>query len=125
MGIRIHRNTWSAPLQFIDCWLPPEPVRPPLRHPLSQAAKRFLRAGWLNHRASNDEPIRFSQTSRASTETEPPSSAAGVCPRHTVTPNNGWPRTEPRVLLTGRLSEVCAELDRLVELEARGRRPRS
>lgn len=110
MGIRIHRNTWSAPLQLIDCWLPPArtaAVKPLL---LSRVASRFIQAGWLQRPASND----------ASAQTVPMQKSAAIPVRPVVTRmlrvashvHSASP-ADCRVRLSGRLSDVCAELERL------------
>ncbi len=109
MGIRIHRNTWSAPLQLIDSWLPPARPAPTRPRALSVVAQRFVQAGWLHRRASNDET--------AHTPADVGAPARHVAPaRLTGTPR----RRDPRVWLSGRMTDVCAELDRLVELETQG-----
>jgi hypothetical protein len=56
MGKIFNTNTWRAPLQLIDCWLP-LPTRAPSRPAASavavKAMQRFARAGWLNREAAN------------------------------------------------------------------------
>lgn len=122
MGIRIHRNTWRAPLQLIDSWLPPEhkPAATPTR--LGAAAQRFVRAGWLSRRfgapaglapvvaAPANAPASTAVTG-ATARTHPP-------PPLRVTVRHGAVgRSDSRVVLSGRLADVCAELERLAALE--------
>lgn len=119
MGIRFTTNTWRAPLLLIDSWLP---LAPSTRHHgarrlLPQAVQRFARAGWLGR------------------TTESPSHASG-CPV-TVHPHPGAVvrggtravrvlqaaaasnglRQDARLVISGRINDVCAELDRLAALE--------
>jgi hypothetical protein len=126
MGIRIHRNTWSAPLRLIDSWLPPARPRPPVQHPISKVAQRFVQAGWLRRRASNDEHVEPQRPAGQLTAT--PASARPQPARATLSPSGGCGdrfRPDSRVVLSGRITEVCAELDRLAAQETRWLRMRS
>jgi len=108
MGIRIHRNTWSAPLQFIDCWLPSPEA--PLNSPasLSRVASRFVKAGWIHRKACNDTITSAPQ--QASTKTG--LTAVTVLPRVASHARSNGP-TDGRLRISGRLADVCAELERL------------
>jgi len=122
MGIRIHRNTWRAPLQLIDSWLPPEHKPAPAPTRLGAAAQRFVRAGWLSRRfgapaglAANDATPGHAPASAAVT--------AATARTHTTPPlrvtvrHGAMGRTDNRVVLSGRIADVCAELERLAALE--------
>lgn len=114
MGIRIHRSTWRAPLQLIDCWLPAPASSRPTRAggwPLSDIAQRFVRAGWLGlSQPANDSHLHAHTrlTPCASTNPRP-------APRQPV--KTAVRRTDARIVLSGRLADVCEELDRLAALE--------
>ncbi len=120
MGIRIQRNTWSAPLQLIDSWLPQPPAASAQRH-LNWVAQRFARAGWLGRAAAvsvspapsntvhHSEPMLVSQPCSHRT--------ASVRVVHTTKPHGDGSRADTRVVLSGRIADVCAELERLAALE--------
>lgn len=110
MGIRIHRDTWSAPLQIIDCWLPaaPQPSNAPAA--LSRVASRFVRAGWLQRKASNDAPEQAAAVCQPATAMSRPV-VARMLRVATHARSSGLP--DSRVRLSGRLADVCAELERL------------
>ncbi|MFM6986094.1 MAG: hypothetical protein ACKOXQ_05670 [Hydrogenophaga sp.] len=110
MGIRIHRNTWRAPLQLIDSWLP-APTPPALARSVSVMAQRAVRASRMIRSSRLDATgLRTlgGQTQTASAVPGNPHRSPGM-DAHT--------RPDARVVLSGRLSDVCAELDRLVALE--------
>lgn len=118
MGIRMQRNTWRAPLQLIDSWLPQPSARLVLRpvSPLSLVTQRFARAGWLWQGAmqpdtaarDRPEPPTFHQV-RNGVQRVPAPGALRAAPRAGA--------VDSRVVLSGRLSDVCAELERLAALE--------
>lgn len=113
MGIHFISRSWRAPLQLIDSWLPtPAPLgaRTSIAAPLLQ---KFVRAGWLGTRSGT--PSRQADT------TTPPvpdrtrhvrgsSSVRLIRPTHTA-------REGGRLVISGRLADVCAELDRLAAME--------
>lgn len=105
MGIRIHRNTWSAPLQLIDCWLPAARQPSTTTMSLSLVAARFAKAGWLQRTASND-PIASAPL---------PDRVASAAPRRLRVASHAGSSdsADSRVRLSGRLVDVCAELERL------------
>ena len=115
MGKIFNTNTWRAPLQLIDCWLP----LPSQRHPrpaasamTAKAMQRFARAGWLNREAANS-PTPQRQTDPTDPRT---SSACRVnVLRHATT--KAVKRPDVRLVISGPISDVCAELDRLAALE--------
>jgi len=127
MGLFFSARSWRAPLQLIDCWLP-EPgatarqraessARAPAPSsvtPGSVAVQRFTRAGWLGRQAAN--------APRLDDPTDPSGSAGPVCgashsERRSGRPAAGARRSGARVVLSGRLDQVCAELDRLAAQE--------
>lgn len=105
MGIRIHRNTWSAPLQIIDNWLPVGRQPSTTSMSLSRVAARFVKAGWLQRKASNDPIVSVPLPSRDSSSVP---RLLRVAPH--VRSSGG---ADSRVRLSGRLVDVCAELERL------------
>lgn len=115
MGKIFNTNTWRAPLQLIDCWLP----LPSQRHPRpaascvpAKAVQRFARAGWLNKEAANSlTPQR--QPAPADLRT---SSACRVHEMRQGT-TKAVKRPDVRLVISGPISDVCAELDRLAALE--------
>ena len=102
MGLFFQANTWRAPLQLIDCWLP-EPVpassgrtTSPARPHASPTLMRFARAGWLGQPAAHTP-----QTAPAT-------------PRARVIRGHGRSaRGDGRVVVAGRVDQVCAALDQL------------
>jgi hypothetical protein len=112
MGKLFNTNTWRAPLQLIDCWLPSPAIRkaPAANEPLT--VQRFARAGWLkrgNTAASTPPVLRA----------VPPASSCSV-PRvrvlrqaDTIAAHRGG----VRLVISGRINDVCAELDRLADQE--------
>lgn len=112
MGIRINTNTWRSPLQLIDSWLPAPAHKAATHRGLPQLVQRFTRAGWLgrNRGASTIGTV----------EMGPPVCAA-ISPRACrvrVVPAVGVGfRSDARMVISGRMADVCAELDRLAALE--------
>ncbi|QHE85966.1 hypothetical protein [Hydrogenophaga sp. BPS33] len=117
MGKLFTTNTWRAPLQLIDCWLPTPSIRstPAANEPLvTRAVQRFAKAGWLGRRVSGGTsidpacaaaPVPASSLSRVRVLRQ-----ADVAPVH---------RSGVRLVISGRINDVCAELDRLVDQENR------
>lgn len=112
MGIRIHRSTWSSPLQLIDTWLPPARPNPTSKR-LSLVASRFVRAGWLQRQASNDEVVQ-----KPAAPERPQQTVVTRILRVTPQPQHAGIH-DGRVRLSGRLIDVCAELERLASLDHR------
>lgn len=121
MGIRIHRNTWSSPLQLIDCWLPAEQERSTAPVSLSRAASRFIRAGWLQRKASNDAIAPAQASPQPSTASSRPVDTRML---RVAAHARSSGRADSRVRLSGRLADVCAELERLAahDMPQQGRR---
>jgi len=114
MGIRITSTSWRTPLQLIDSWLPPPSQRcGPRPSPLGPMIQRFVRAGWLGRCA--DKEVRARNTTST------------LAPRRTTTPSDTPPlkvvrpvktlRRNALLVISGRMADVCAELDRLDALE--------
>lgn len=109
MGILSNARSWRQPLRMIDSWLavPAAPAAcglAPTLHP-------FARAGWLG---------RSARPSAAARSTSP-TGASAVRPRHLQlvrTSEQGTAsRADARVVISGPIGDVCAELDRLAALE--------
>ncbi len=119
MGIRIQRNTWSAPLQLIDSWLP-QPPAASTRHHLTEIAQRFARAGWLGRSATPAASSTPSTTGHGVPLSVAQSCSHRVTAVRVVHGTHGLDdgaRADTRVVLSGRIADVCAELERLAALE--------
>lgn len=111
MGIRIN-NTWRLPLQLIDSWLPAPSHRASTRKGPPQLVQRFTRAGWLGRH----QPA----ASTGSVDVGPMANTAPslrVCRVRVVPPASGGFCHDARLVISGRMADVCAELDRLAALE--------
>lgn len=111
MGIRINNNTWRKPLQLIDSWLPVPAHRTATRRGLPQLVQRFARAGWLGRNRvatsiSSTDTGEFKPTTCVTTSSRGGRIRVlpGVC-------------NDARMVISGRMADVCAELDRLAALE--------
>ena len=117
MGIRFNTNTWRAPLLLIDCWLPLQPSRVTAPRAMPLFLQRFARAGWLKPAGSSGAQAKAcpSSASRQITGTPPHARFVRV---HSV-PDIACPNpvSDGRLALSGRMGDVCAELDRLAALE--------
>ena len=115
MGKIFTTNTWRAPLQLIDCWLPAPSVRsaPAANEPLvTRAVQRFARAGWLRRgNPATALPVGQSAT--------PPNGGTpcGVRVLRQAEASSAH-RTGVRLVISGRINDVCAELDRLADQES-------
>lgn len=114
MGIRLSTDTWRAPLQLIDCWLPhPRAPQATRNAPQAPWLRRFVRAGWLGRQAAT-APLETPSTCACGEPTATPASAQTHVPRRCPPTVR---RTGTRMAISGRLLDVCAELDRLAALE--------
>lgn len=113
MGIRISSSTWRAPLQLIDSWLPAPSPSCQTRRTASPWLQRFAKAGWLGR---TTPPAEIGP--RSSSPLVPPQCPATVraAPVRIVRPPKNV-RGNTRLVITGRMADVCAELDRLAALE--------
>ena len=113
MGKLFNTNTWRTPLQLIDCWLPSPAIRraPAANEPVvTRTVQRFARAGWLKRGTATSAPPALRAV--------PP--AAGPAPRVRVLRQTGTASTQRagvRLVISGRINDVCAELDRLADQE--------
>lgn len=119
MGIRFTTNTWRAPLQLIDSWLP---LVPSTRHHgacrlLPQAVQRFARAGWLGR---TTESTTVAAGCPVTVHPHPGAVVRGgtrtVRVLQAAAASHGM-RQDARLVISGRINDVCAELDRLAALE--------
>lgn len=118
MGILFNTNTWRAPLQLIDCWLPAPAKRRTLaaNEPLANhAVQRFARAGWLGRppaRAALPSGALMAHTKRSENAA---TSRVRVLRQPEPLPS---PSLGVRLVISGRINDVCAELDRLADQES-------
>lgn len=119
MGIRFTTNTWRAPLLLIDSWLP---LAPSTRHHgacrlLPQTLQRFARAGWLGR---TTESATVAAGRPVTVHPHPGAMVRGgtraVRVLQAAAATNGM-RHDARLVISGRINDVCAELDRLAALE--------
>jgi hypothetical protein len=110
MGIRITSKTWRAPLQLIDSWLPAPSCPHKVRKSFPMLMQRFVRAGWLA-----SKPPTQAATS-ASTRGTGSLSAQHASVR---LKRSSQPGRSACLVISGRMADVCAELDRLAALEHR------
>ncbi|MGE0098998.1 MAG: hypothetical protein AB7S86_11695 [Hydrogenophaga sp.] len=117
MGILFNTNTWRAPLQLIDCWLPAPATRRTLaaNEPLAnRAVQRFARAGWLGRpaRVPAQQPALIAPMKR--------SESPGACRVRVLRQTDPVPSPSlgVRLVISGRINDVCAELDRLADQES-------
>jgi hypothetical protein len=102
MGLRF--NTWRAPLQLIHSWLP------------AAYFNLFRRVGWPERSATGSA---LSASALVGTHAAMAPRPCRVRSVRTINPTTGC-RTDMRLVISGRISDVCAELDRLADLEHRG-----
>lgn len=113
MGIRISSTTWRAPLQLIDSWLPAPSNACQTRRPVAPWLQRFAKAGWLGR---NTAPAEIAQRSPAQLAQTACPSAVRAAPVRIVRPPKTL-RGNNRLVIAGRMADVCAELERLAALE--------
>lgn len=118
MGIRIS-SSWRTPLQLIDSWLPAPSAVCTTRRPVAPWLKRFTKAGWLGrHTPAPDTSPRDT----AHSVLEQPASVAAcpaavrAAPARIARPAKTM-RGNNRLVIAGRMADVCAELERLAALE--------
>lgn len=111
MGIRFNTNTWRAPLLIIDSWLPRR-TEPAVARPQPLAMQRFARAGWLGRPMA--QPIAPAELAVTALPCDNPK----LSRVRRAGSREPWGQ-DKRVVLAGRVSDVCAELDRLVAMEQR------
>lgn len=113
MGIRISSATWRAPLQLIDSWLPAPTTPCTARRQPTPWLQRFAKAGWLGRAEQTTE-----STQRITSAVSPLPCPAAVRtnPVRVMRPPKTM-RGNTRLVIAGRMADVCAELDRLAALE--------
>lgn len=130
MGLFFSERSWRAPLQLIDCWLPepgsvshspragtgnngPASQRSASAGLHSATVQRFARAGWLGRQAANapqlDDPTDPHGGPALAGD---PGHSMRAATRPTARRGAG-----ARVVLSGRMDQVCAELERLAAQE--------
>jgi hypothetical protein len=117
MGIRLNTNTWRAPLQLIDCWLPAPSSHAPVKRAMPPFLQRFARAGWLKPAGATNHPPEACPSSTARHLTNVPVRAQHVRVHSGPELSRASTACGGRLALSGRIGDVCAELDRLAALE--------
>lgn len=125
MGFRINKtSSWRAPLQIIDCFLPRQQASHPAPPVVARCLRSFQRAGWLGKtRKTGGVPAAPADgagvpppgTQGADTQASPPMRVIHAPEQPIVVPR----RPSARVVISGRMADVCAELERLAAIEAR------
>jgi hypothetical protein len=114
MGIRFKSSTWRAPLRLIDNFLPALTAQEPISaQGPSRALQAFVRAGWMNL------GVRPSDATIAVPDSKTPKSikACNVRVLRASDPASASSCQDMRLVISGRIGDVCAELDRLAALE--------
>ena len=118
MGKLFQTNTWRAPLRLIECWLPEPGLAARQPTPITNAlVNKFSRAGWLKVRAANAS--RIAPMGHESSADPGLPACANASRVRVVWTREQHTLTSARVVVAGRINDVCAELDRLAELERR------
>lgn len=117
MGIRFNTNTWRAPLQLIDCWLPLQPSRVTAPRAMPLFLQRFARAGWLKPAGSAGTQAKTCPSSASRHTPGTPQHTRFVRVHSVPDIASSTPVLGGRLALSGRMGDVCAELDRLAALE--------
>ena len=118
MGIRFTTNTWRAPLQLIDCWLPVQESRATATtHPTPRLLQRFAKAGWLRRPPLGNPPLSANAQRNHQAPRHPRLADTQCRSNNTRSLDNG--RGDGRLVLSGRIDQVCAELERLAAIEQR------
>lgn len=120
MGIRFTTNTWRAPLQLIDSWLPAPTFEQPAKFN-PKIVQLFTRAGWLA-RCTTSAVTAANNTNRHQVLAAPRPHRVRVVHK-TDSPANC--RNDARLVISGHINDVCAELDRLAALEHQALRQRA
>jgi hypothetical protein len=125
MGIRLHNSTWHRPLRTLDSWPPMSDSTPSRWHQSVRQCRSWLSLLWLGLGSYIPARTRVGQTSGQDLGHR---LCEGATARRTAlkvhvaqkheTVGNGSGHT--RLVISGRMADVCAELDRLAALEAHG-----
>lgn len=117
MGIRFNTNTWRAPLLLIGSWLPPTCEQAHKARVLPQVLKRFVHAGWLGRSAGAPAAANTAPRPGPRAGTSVKTRGCPVRVVHATGSTSGNHRADGRLVISGRIADVCAELDRLAALE--------
>ena len=112
MGILFSTSTWRAPLRLIDSWLPLR-NEAPARRAQPHVLQRFARAGWLGRHGATHNDKSSPSPSESSSDLAASRPRASVRRGGSAEP---W-GDDSRIVIAGRIRDVCAELDRLVAME--------
>lgn len=134
MGLFFSARSWRAPLQLIDCWLPEPgaaslarqhaqgsmPIRPATGQ-TSATVQRFARAGWLGRPAANaprlDDPTDPHGGPASASQPGGALQTGQQTGQHAARRPAARRGAGARLVLSGRMDQVCAELERLVAQE--------
>ena len=126
MGFRFNKpSSWRTPLQIIDSLLPPQVTvqhAPPL---VAHCLRSFQRAGWLGKTRNKiggvpAAPVDGTGKRTAAAQCTDARAPLPVRVIHTPEQPIVLPRRPgARVVISGRMADVCAELERLAAMEAR------
>ncbi len=112
MGIRFKSSTWRSPLRLIDNLLPLQsPATVSLPRTPGRALQWFARAGWLNR-----DPAPQARPQAPAPVRNLGAQTCGVRVLRASGPAGGR-RHDMRMVISGRIDDVCAELDRLAAQE--------
>lgn len=125
MGIRLHNSSWHRPLRTLDTWPPMAESAPSRWHQGVRQCSRWSSQLWLGLGGSSAAMTRVGQTSghdhghRLGEGVTARRAALKVhFAQNNATGGNSSGHT--RLVISGRMADVCAELDRLAALEAHG-----
>jgi hypothetical protein len=113
MGILFASSTWRAPLQLIDSWLPAPFQSRPQRRASTPLLQKFARAGWLGK--TPQPAVRSAVAPAKQTMIDCPSTTRTATMR--IVRASKQARGHTQLVISGRMSDVCAELDRLAAME--------
>ena len=124
MGIRLHNNTWHRPLRTLDNWPPMTDVSSPRSFQHARRCTHWLALVWQRlqsrltaHRHEQPEPGKPADCPSEAAPAQHPGRRLRVTRRDEV---SGRGPRGARLVISGRMADVCAELDRLAALEAHG-----
>lgn len=117
MGIRFNANSWRSPLLIIESLLPVGPVTPRPSRWVAPALQRFLRAGWIGRYPPS---MPTSKRPRTPSACSPATIATLGCGVRVVriAAVKSEERIDARLFISGRIGDVCAELERLAAQES-------
>lgn len=122
MGIRLHNSTWHRPLRTLNNWPSVAEVSPSTWHQRYHRCTQWL--GYMWESVGSSLAIRRTTEGIGSAPVHRPGDAiASRCTpqKLRVTRKYEGAASGPRgtrLVISGRMADVCAELDRLAALEA-------